>query len=292
MHAQRKLVSFIGLGSASAAPLLYSYIKMHPEVCLPEKETEFFSSTKAYRRGINWYESLFTKNATDFTCGELANNYLPNVQTPSLIARTYPSAKLLAVVENPLVSVRVAYVEARRARTVSPRISLEMFLKQNPDVLLGARYGRQLSHYFSYYSLNDLLVVVASDVRENTLEVIAQVYEHIGVDVSYVPLSLKHLIPEEEGDPKKRPGLIKRFFRAIKKLVINFFHALYKKIHPPEVLIETASIVARKIPLSPELETYLKDYYRHDVALLSTLMHRSLSSEWGMDLEIEDKEPE
>lgn len=283
MKAQRKLISFIGLGSGTATPLLYSYVKAHPKICAPDKETDFFSDTKAYSQGIDWYEGLYKDCGSEFIYGDLAQNYLKTAQVVSLITRTYPSAKLFAVIENPLVSVRVAFIEACRKRTVSPDISLAMFLKENPEILRSALYGRQLVQYFSFYSQTDLLVVTASDVRDNTLTVLAKVYEHIGVDAKFIPLVIKHLVPEDE--EVRRPGIIKRTRKALRKMIVATYHGIIKKINPPKIPLETLSEVARQLPLSPELEKYLKNYYRQDVALLSNLLHRNLSVEWEMEKE-------
>ncbi len=285
MRAQRKLVSFIGLGSHNAAALLYSYIKLHPKVCLPEKALEFFSDTKVYSQGIIWYENQFKNYVADTVCGDLASSYLSSQAAVSLIPRTYPSAKLLAVIENPLLSVRTAYVEARHARLISPQVSLAMFLKQNPEVLARARYGRQLGEYFSFYSPNDLLVIVNSELKADTLATLARVYEHIGVDKSFVPLILRHLIPDEEGESVKRPGIIKRIFRGIKMLIKNSFLFIAKKMNPPAQSVEAASITASKLNLSPELKAYLLNYYRQDVFMLSHLLHRNLNVEWGFEVE-------
>lgn len=283
MKPQRKLVSFIAIGCRSASPLLYTYIDFHPDIFVVDNDTNFFGNTKIFAKGIDWYESQFRGKGTESVCGELAYDYLKNPTAISLIARTYPSAKLLAVIENPLVSVRVAYVEARRAKTISRDTSLAMFLKQNPEVLAEAKYGRQLSQYFGYYSQNDLLVVPASDVRDDALGTIKKVYAHVGVDDKFVPLALQHLVPEED-QPIKRPGIIKRTIKGIKKLIVGTYKAIINKINPPKIPIETASIVARQIPLSPELEEYLIKYYRQDVTMLSNILQRDFTGEWGFDV--------
>jgi hypothetical protein len=282
MRAQRKLISYIGLGSGTAAPLLYSYVSTHPATCVPELPTNFFSDTNVFRKGIDWYESTFLKCGTEYTYGELSLNYLQNAQAASLIARTYPSARLFAVVENPLVSVRVAYVEALRARTISKRVSLGMFLKQNPLVLHNARYGRQLEHYFGYYAPTDLLVLTASEVREDPLAAVRQVFKHIGLDENFVPVVLRPLVSIDEDEIKKR-SLVRRLVIFIQKTVKNFYKIILARTKPPEIAVESANTIARSIPLSPELEKFLYDYYRSDVALLSKLMHRNLLVEWGFD---------
>ncbi len=284
MHAQRKLVSFIGIGAGSVTPLLYSYLKTHPALFVLSDETGFFSSTKVYSQGIDWYESLFKVGKSQgLLYGELAGTYLKNAQAAALIVRTYPSAKLLAVVENPLVSVRLAYVEARHSRTISAKTSLPLFLKQNPEVLANARYGRQLAQYFGYYAPTDLMVLLASDIEKEPLASLEQVFKHLDIDSEFVPTALKHLIVGEEETVAKRPGVIKRSFRFIKKLFAKAYHFIWSKFNRPAIPVDAALTVARKLPLSPELEQYLKDYFKQDVLLLSNLLHRNLNVEWEME---------
>ncbi len=279
-RAQRKLISFIGLGTRTAATLLYGYIREHPEACVPETETKFFSEVKKFAQGIEWYESHFKTEEGKSLCGELASDYLTSAPAAALIAKAYPSAKLLAVIENPLLCVRVEYVEAVRSGRITKHTTLANFLHQNPEVLLRARFGRQLVNYFSYYSVHDFQVILAEDARNDQLTAIKNIYEHLGLDAHFVPASLKHLVPEEEDE--KSPGLIKRTFRRLKKLIKTLFKRLAQKINPPKVVAETAVAIALRIPLSPELETYLKDYFRADVKQLSALLHRDFSVEWGI----------
>ncbi len=280
MHARHTAISFIGLGSHTAAPLLYSYISEHPNTCFPSAPTNFFASAKIYAQGVGWYESQFGSCPPGTLRGELSHTYLMSSQAASLIAKTYPNAKLLAVIENPLVSVRVEYVEAVAARRITRQMSLAEFLKKNPEVLLRARYGRQLVHYFSYYAPTDLLVLLASDVRDDVIMSIKKTYEHLGLDTAFVPLTLRHLVVEEEDD-KKKPGPIKRAYRFAKNAIKSRYHRIMARLMPKEVKTETAAELARKIELSPELEAFLKDYFREDVAKLSSLLHRNLSVQWG-----------
>jgi hypothetical protein len=282
IHPARKNIKFFGLGSAAAAPLLYSYIATHPGLSVPETETGFFSDTDIYKLGTAWYESQFDAPVEGVIHGELSLGYLKSAVSAGLIARTYPSAKLLAVIENPLVSVRVEYVKARRSGPLRSNVTLAQFLKQYPEVLEQARYGRQLLSYFNYYSPNDLLILTAAEVRENPLAVIKQVYEHLGLDAKFVPAALRHLVIAEEDPVKHKPGIIKRSFGFLKKLVVGVFSSLKGRYKTPEVAVETASNVARSLPLSPELEQYLKNFYRQDVATLSDLVKRSLSAEWDI----------
>jgi hypothetical protein len=283
LKPKRDKVSFIGIGASLAPALLYSYIKAHPQVITPTEETDFFSNTKIYAEGIIWYESQFPKKNGGTVCGELSFTYMQGAQSASLIAKTLPNAKLIAVVEDPLLAVRVAYVEARKNKIIGANVSVAQFLKQNPDILNTACHGKQLTHYFTYYAPIDLLVLVAEEIRQDPLKAIKQVYEHIGVDSNFVPLQLVHLVPEEEPDLKKKPGIIKRNYRKLKLKITRFKRTLALRINPTTVPAEQAFAVAKRIPLAPDLKEFLLSYYSEDVATLSRLMHRSMTHEWGFD---------
>ena len=282
MQAQRKLISFIGLGSGNIATALYDYLKSHPEVYVLGEKTNFFSDINIYAKGIDWYEDHFSGHKAGQKCGELANNYLLSTPAVALMSRIYPSAKLFAVIESPLLAVRVAYVEAKRMNKIQDNMSLSFFLKQYPEVLVKYCFGRQLTQYFSYYSHNDLLVFTASDVSEDPLKTTAILYEHLGLDKKFIPLSLLHLVPEDEDEPKKRPGIIKRSIKFPFKMIKKFYKFLILKFKTPKVLPDSVLVEAKTVALSPELETFLKDYYRQDVELLTRLLHRNFIEEWGI----------
>jgi len=271
MHARNKLVSFIGLGSDSVSELLYEYVRLHPEICTPEEEINFFNDAKAYAKGIDWYESR---------C-ELSTGYLKSAQSASLIARAYPDARLFAIIENPLMAVRIAYVEAIRTKKISSKTLLSDYVKQNPELLSQMMYGKQLVRYFSFYSQNDFLVLIAEDVRNNLLANLSKVFSLIEVDDTFVPTELKHLVLNGEDDTKKA-GILKRSYKFIYKCIAKPYNYLYRLIKPPTVPVETTIAIAERIKLSPELETYLKSYFKKDVEQLSSLLHRDMNEEWGV----------
>jgi hypothetical protein len=279
MSVRNTKIKFIALGSPTAAPLLYPYIAAHPDAMLTNTVTQFFSDASIFARGVSWYEGQFISRKSGRVYGELALEYLANSQAAGLIARTYPNAKLLAIIEDPLVSVRVEYMAARQRGGGALKLSLGEWLDRNPEVLLRSRYGRQLVHYFSYYGVTDLLVVCTKDVQADPLRVVKNVYTHLGLDSEFVPAELRHLVVIE--DDGKKPGLIKRMRLFIKKIVTKVAQGIYRFIHRPAPKTETLVQRAAKIPLSPELEAKLKNYFKADVAQLSSLLHRNLSVEWG-----------
>ncbi len=281
MNARNTFISFIGLGSRTSVPALYQYLKLHPALILPDEPTNFFRDANVYAKGIAWYQSQFSE-AREGVRAELALDYLSQAQSAGLIARTYPSAKLLAVIDNPLLSVRIEYVTAIQSKAISRQVSLAQFLKEHPEILLRARYGRQLVNYFSLYSHNDLLVLVAKDLQDDPLKSLYKVYNHLGLDSSFVPVALRHLVVVEE-DEKKRPGLIKRSLIGLRhgiKAVINRIKLKVVTIKKVEL---TVVEIAKQVSMSAELRQFLVDYYRDDVKQLSSLLHRDFIVEWGFD---------
>ena len=283
MQTARKKVSFIGIGAGMAPSLLYSYIKLHPEICFPKEETNFFNNTEVYARGLKWYENQFIKSKKHLVCGELVENYLQYAPTAGLIAKTLPDARLIVVIENPLLAVRVSYVEARRNNLISKTVSLAHFLKNNPEILQSICHGKQLAKYFSYYSPTDLLVLTADEVRDEPLRVLKEVYDHIGVNNQFIPTELKYLLVDEEAEKKKKPWFVTRLIKKIINSFIFIYKNLKSKVQPLKLPVEIAFTVARQIPLSPEVESYLKKYYKEDVNMLSHLLRRSLANKWGFD---------
>lgn len=280
MRAQRKFISFIGLGSSGVSTALYSYIQNHSQVGLPKKETNFFSQTKVYSKGMEWYESLFPQDEIKTVRGELSNNYLANSQSAILIARTYPNAKLLAVVANPLLLVRIAYIEALRAREISPKTSLAAYIKQSPEVLSKGLQGAYLAQYYSYYATTDLLVLTNTEINEAPLAAIKKAYNHIGADPAFVPKSLTHLVVVDE-DTVKKKGIIKRFFSAIKAMIKGAYLKVAYTISPPVLPEESLLSEAKRVKLSPELKAYLIKYYSEDAELLSRLLSENMLFKWG-----------
>lgn len=279
MQHQRITLSFIGIGAHTAAPLLYSYVKAHPGIFVPNQPANFFIDEKVRALGIEAYESVYAGKAGKQVCGELSLDYLHHPAAAEMIARTYPQAKLLVVIENPLVSVRVSYIESQRAGIITPTTTLEQFLHDHTAALVSAKYGRALSTYFSLYSGKDLMVVMASEVREEPLKTIMKVYQHLEVNKEFIPITLTHLVPIDE-DEVKRQGKITRGIKAIKSGIKGLYKWVHGKLVEKVVALESVESAAQALVLTPETEKALKEYFKSDVDLLGKLVHRDLLAEW------------
>lgn len=281
MRAERTTISFFGLGAKGVSALLFSYLKAHPQVCTPAKEIGFFNQARLYARGLDWYEEQIgaTNQKNKYRFGELSTTYLESAQVPALIARAYPDAKLVAIIDNPLNALRIEYIEARQGRRIAPSVSPTQFIKQNPNLLVRYCFGRHLTQYFSYYAHTNLLVMLADEVVATPLPAVTTMYQHLDLDLSFVPLSLR---VEEEDDETKKPGWLTRSFRALKKKIKNTINQIRHSLEKPAQPVDIVRQTALRVPMSPELTKFLKDYYQKDVKILSNLLHRDLNAEWDI----------
>ena len=82
---------------------IYYYLSRHPQILLPhKKEIEFY--WKNYHRGIDWYRSHFPaiSDRADFLTGEATPNYLRFPQVARRIKDTFPQAKIIILLRNPV----------------------------------------------------------------------------------------------------------------------------------------------------------------------------------------------
>ncbi len=285
-HVKKHAVTFIGLGNHTAAPLLYGYLSMHPEVHCVTSTVQFFSDATQFAMHRDTYERQFlqSKKESARAFGDCATTYLAHAQAAGMIARTYPSARLIAVIDNPRTVLKVDYLEALRTKQIMKNTTFSEYLTRHPEVLLRAKYGQQLVHYFSYYSPADFLVVVADDLRNDPLRVFAQVCAHLEVGAKFVPPPLLHLVVEEEEDPKKKKGLIRRFFGLPGK-AITYLRRLwgrYKRYPIPST--EVAYRYIDRITIDESLGQKIDSYFAEDMVTLSSLLHRDMSVEWQFPL--------
>ena len=94
---------FIGIGAQrTGTSWLYACMYEHPQVCMPQKEINFFSRERNWTRGYEWYEHLFAECPADAVAGEFSTSYLTDAATPARIHERYPDVKLIVSVRHPV----------------------------------------------------------------------------------------------------------------------------------------------------------------------------------------------
>ncbi len=293
------LPNFLIIGAAkSGTTALYQYLKQHPQIYMsPIKEPHFFGlegenlnfqgpTAEQYENrsitNIEDYRALFQGVLDEIAIGEASNSYLYLSKAPERIKYYIPSAKLIAILRNPVDRAYSSFLNLMRTggeplndfpralREEETRIRSNWgFLHRYQD--LGFYYV-QLKRYFEIFDSTQIRVYLYDDLRNNPVRVLQDIFKFIGVDVAFVPdMSTKFNV---SGIPKNKvlhnfltgENPIKTIFRPflpanLRAKLINRYYE--KGLDKPQ--------------LSAEVRHQLIHIYREDILKLQDLSQRDLS---------------
>jgi hypothetical protein len=278
------LPKFVGIGAPRCGTRwLAQCLSEHPEIALPSEEVYFFTTRRMvhsfWSKGVQWYSSLFEKCIRPgmTTWGEITPVYLFDDETPSLMHKCVPDAKLICCLRD---QSERAYSWYRLFLKVNPDIfrtdySFKRFLTYHTEV-----YGREgfylehLQRYFEYYPIKSMLIMLYDDLEKNPLSYIKRVYEHLGVDSSYIPWSLNKKVnpmalelPRSRGFKKIATYLLK--FRRLQKVI-----ELVDRVNSVQVAV---SKFPSRHRLDPETRSRMAELYCDHNRNLGDFLGRDLS---------------
>jgi hypothetical protein len=203
------LPNFLILGAARCGTTsLHYYLAEHPDVCMSSiKEPNYFLFDETGRPCIDdrrivaksvpdraRYEKLFAQPAA--AVGEASPLYLYNRETPALIRKVAPDARLIAIVREPVERTwsHFVYVNDDLADRTVPAfrdaVERELGLPYEPYrtgthfVRLSA-YAEQLDRYRGVFSPEQLLVVGYDDLIGTTSQTLAKICAFLGIDETF-----------------------------------------------------------------------------------------------------------
>lgn len=224
--------NFLILGAAKAGTTaLYSYLRQHPDIFMPDKkEPGFFSmygeeltlpitdtTSSEYRACANLYHRVLKNSITDpeqYTAlfsaarGEAAigeattsNLYFP--RAPENIQRFIPHAKLIAILRNPVDRAFSGFLHAvrknhehrdfREALNGEPIDSDYIWWCTGDYYIRPGFYSKQLARYFDRFDREQIKLCLYDDLTGNPQALMKELFHFLGVDESYaLDVSRKH----------------------------------------------------------------------------------------------------
>lgn len=170
---------FLILGAMKAASTtLFRWLGEHPLVRLPEiKEPNFFSDTKVFRRGLDWYRGLFPSG---FVSGEASVEYSNPAHVHGTILRVQRhlgSQPLIFLVRDPIARLRSHYRhEVLRGREKRPLSQATADTDSGYEAC--SNYARSLKPWRQ--AMSDSLLVLKMEELE-TAPSWSTVLDHIGL---------------------------------------------------------------------------------------------------------------
>ena len=285
--------NFIIIGAQKCGTTsLYYYLKQHPDVYMsPVKEPHFFDYEGAGRnfRGpgpssapkisLEDYRALFRGVSGEKAVGEASPLYIYIPETPALIKRHVPEARLIAMLRNPADRAYSAFshtvrrgwepltdfVEALRAEEGRMRDNW------HPRYHYRTRgfYHAQLERYFDAFGPERIGVYLYEDLVAEPLGVLRDNFRFLGVDEAFVPdTSVRY---NTSGVP--RNAAARALVRGANRLA-----PVAKRFIPYDLRQRIKGrVFVDPPPLAPEVREGLIEGYRQDISKLEDLIGRDLS---------------
>lgn len=202
---QRAKPDFIIIGAQKCGTTwLWDMLKQHPGTDLRnDKEIQFFSSSKNYRKGKDWYYRHFQVVDPTKINGEASTDYfydrvlidnqtvdysLPTI--PELVFGELPDAKIILILRNPVQRAISAYYHHLQRRRFSPKSTIFEAADTNPHLRIIERgfYSKILRSWLEVYPLGRIrYFVFEEDVLNQPLKTAKRLYSYLDLDTEFTP---------------------------------------------------------------------------------------------------------
>lgn len=186
--------TFLVVGSMKCGTTsLVRALQRHPKIGKgPRKETHFFD--RKYRRGLQWYEDLFSLAPGEIHVGEKTPVYMYDPQVRRRIAEDLPGVRLVAIVRDPVARAYSHYWHSLRNRKET--LTFEEALAAEPERLATAeppwtyrwsyvdrgRYADQLQDFAELVGREALFVTTLEAAKADPSEPVIGSLKHLGLD--------------------------------------------------------------------------------------------------------------
>lgn len=294
------LPTFVVIGAQkSASSFMQLCLAEHPDIYMAEGETPFFETPDYEQSDISELEMTF-QGRGEKCLGIKRPNYIGKPEVPARIRRHLPSAKLIAVLRNPIDRAVLAYfhniyygflppldVEIGMRRIISDPSFVAKY-KRSPEVIEFGYYYKQLIKYDHYIQADRLLAILHEDICINPIDSIQHAYEFLNVSRSFIPGSLS-LRPQKVLYNMTRLKFLchqNRFLYQYKYEKTRRFPkqmTLVDKILAKCITAFDQKLLSRFLPnnkpkIGLQLHKMLLELYSSDIDALQGLINRDLSA--------------
>ncbi len=183
---------------------MYTYLKAHPEVFMPDelKEPHFFGSD--LKKDIHWYFNrikneakylnLFSKAQNKKRVGEASVFYFYSKSAPVEIKRFSPDAKIIIMVRNPVDMLFSFHTLMKFQGADIDTFDSEWHKSVNPSLPFNEFSFRDMTklttyikNYIDVFTRNNVHVIIYDDLKNNTAITYNSVLAFLGIDESFCP---------------------------------------------------------------------------------------------------------
>ncbi|MBI5033459.1 MAG: sulfotransferase [Chloroflexi bacterium] len=300
------LPNFLILGTQKAATTwMHRCMREHPDIFMPrKKEIPFFEEPyySEHNQDIKWYEQWFAEYAGQKAIGEARPSYLYRKESPGLIYKHLPNARLIVSLRDPVDRAISAYFWIMRMGYIPIRDPNEWFRESNwgdwrsvnyvservrkavrnsqrvtseesgqlaeasyESILEMGFYYEQLMRYLDLFPREKILVLIYEDICINPVHWLQTIFRFLEVDDSFIPPSI---------NAKELTG---EYSLVGTHLLHRAWH--YGLTKPVNYLVRILGHLGLKkeMPISEDVIAKLANLYRQQNTKLAEFLHRDLN---------------
>jgi len=282
-------IDFIGIGCQKCGTTkIASLIRSHPEVCFAEpKALAYFNKNNSYYQkgnnpnynlGVEQYLTHFAHRTSEKICGEFSTDYIYEPAAADLIKNTFPNAKLIVCIRNPIDRVVSQYNWLHHFLQVEQR-PFSQLIKEEGELIEKSKFFKHLQYYFQIFDSNNIKVIVLENFIKNNKEELTNLYKFLGVDSNYIPKDINEI---ENKKRHTRSVALSKTYGKFVELMVNSGNSwvietlrksplrkIYKKINSKKINDE---VVLTKNDIA-----FLKSHFEEDISSLENLLSIDLS---------------
>lgn len=204
-------LDFLVVGTMkSGTSTLSDYLKIHPEIGIPENEVHFFDLH--FDKGLEWYRDVLLSSATQNArvFGEKTPFYAWSDTIASQIQQLNSGVKLIWLFRDPVERL-ISHFRHNQRSGLEPR-KIQLALEQEDDwlkrnlhfgYLMGSKYQTQVERYLDRFPKSQMLLITFEEFVTDPHSVLRIVNEFIGVSNIVYP----YLPPSNEGKDLYFPSI-------------------------------------------------------------------------------------
>lgn len=164
---------------------LIDYLAQHPNIYAYPHEIDFFN--RKYKKGKEWYFSLFNDAREDQIAIEKSPGYITHPQAAERIKKTIPRVKLIFILRDPVKRAYSHYwmnvLKGLERRSFAEAIRAEP--RPEPEThnyVSRGFYYEQLKRYYERFNKEQILILQSTDLRNKTQETINKVTDFVDIN--------------------------------------------------------------------------------------------------------------
>ncbi len=263
-------------------------LQQHPDIGMLKEESYYFA--KNYNNGYDWYLTQFADLPKCSIYGEKCNEYLTDDAAASRIASDIEDPRIIICIRNPVDRAYSAYCMRYRSGVWNKRpeayLDPTLFSDTTPQpsinrgILYTGLYTQHIERWERCMQEGRVLTVLTDDIRHSPLRILKELYQHVGVDHSFVPTMLQQTVHNSTDEYSPPPRWLVSILQYLETVSPSTPRRLHKMSKIPLVRAIKNQLCQTRTPEYPQLSLQLKekliDFYRDDIKNLQEKLNRDL----------------